>query len=147
MTAEQRGDPHEPPGADHDRAAHPRLDHLRDELEAAAIEAEFETGWREDTVEEAKRSLVRRLARDIAGAVLVFFGLILLVLPGPGLLVIAAGLALLAQDVPFAHRLLQRVRARLPEGADGALSKRFIVGSAFASACFMGGSLWWTFLR
>jgi hypothetical protein len=134
-------------GTPADQPEHSRFEHLRDELGAAAIEAEFETGWREDTVEEAKRSILLRIARDIAGFVLVVFGVILLVLPGPGLLVIAAGLALLGQDVPFAHRLLLKVRERLPEGADGSLSKRFIVAASTGSAAFMAGSIWWTFLR
>lgn len=123
---------------------------LREELhdlEQAAIEAELETGRREETIEEAKRSLTRRLARDVLGFVLCGVGLALLVLPGPGLVVLAAGLALLAQDVPFARRLLERVRERLPEGEDGEVSKPFIVLCSAGGVVFMGASIWWTFFR
>ena len=51
----------------------------------------------------------------------------LLGLPGPGFLVIALGLGLLAQDVPFARNLLDRVRARLPQDADGKLPRSTII--------------------
>jgi len=77
----------------------------------------------------------------------VALGMALLVLPGPGWLVIAAGLALLSQDVPFAARLLHRVRRRLPEGEDGRLSVPFIVVCSAGGIVLMSFSVWWTFLR
>lgn len=142
------------PTPDHGEPHHHRLTHLREEihhdleaLEAAAIAAELETGRREETVEEAKRHLLVRLARVIFGLVVTAIGIALLVLPGPGLIVVAAGLALLAQDVPFARRLLQRVRDRLPEGEDGQVSKTFVVACSAGGVLFMGVSVWWTFLR
>lgn len=125
-------------------------DELRDELrdfEAAAIEAEIETGRHEETVEEAKRSLVRRALRIVAGTFVSAVGIALLVLPGPGLVVLAAGLAILAQDVPFARRLLDRVRERLPEGEDGQVSRPFLVVCCAGGVVFMGVSLWWALLR
>src|SRR5690606_20230000 len=108
---------------------------------------ELETGRREETVEEAKRHLLVRLARVVGGLVVTAIGIALLVLPGPGLIVAAAGLALLARDVPFARRLLQRIRNRLPEGEDGQVSKVFIVSCSTGGVLFMGVSVWWTFLR
>lgn len=121
-------------------------DELHD-LEAAAIEAELETGRREETIEQAKRHLVVRLARITAGLLVCGVGVALLVLPGPGLVVLAAGLALLAQDVPFARRLLDRVRERLPADDDGGVSKTFLVLCCSGGVIFMGASVWWTFLR
>jgi hypothetical protein len=121
-------------------------DELR-ELEAAAIEAELETGRREETVEEAKRQLLKRAVRIVAGIVVCGIGLALLVLPGPGLVVLAAGLALLAQDVPFARRLLERVQRRLPAGEDGEVSRRFLIVCCAVGAVGMAVSCWWTFLR
>lgn len=38
----------------------------------------------------------------------------MLVLPGPGLLTIAAGLAVLAKEVPWARRVLGRVKEMRP---------------------------------
>ena len=85
-----------------------------EEFEQAAIEAELETGRREETIAEAKRHILIRIGRVMLGTVVVIAGLLMLPLPGPGLLTIAAGLALLASDVPFARKLLERVRVRLP---------------------------------
>ena len=138
----------------HRHHEHPRLDHLREELrddlevlEEAAIEAERATGRREETREQAKRGVLRRLARMTGGTLLCLLGLALLVLPGPGLVVLAMGLVLLAVDVPWAARLLERVRARLPEGEDGEVSPLFIGASAAVGVLGIGLSLWWTFFR
>lgn len=123
------------------------LRHELHEIEQAAIEAELESGRREETVGQAKRHLLVRLGRDILGFVLCGVGIALLVLPGPGLVVLAIGLTLLAQDVPFARRLLDRIRERLPEGEDGEVSRTFIVLCSAGGVLFMGASLWWTFVR
>jgi uncharacterized protein (TIGR02611 family) len=54
----------------------------------------------------------RRVAVTIAGGVVVVVGALLSLplVPGPGLLVIAAGLAILATEYPWARRLLVRAR-------------------------------------
>jgi hypothetical protein len=54
-----------------------------------------------------------RLARTLAGALLLVAGAAMLVLPGPGILVIVAGLTLLAVDYAWAKRLLVRARQKL----------------------------------
>ncbi|MEX1217421.1 MAG: PGPGW domain-containing protein [Acidimicrobiales bacterium] len=118
-----------------------------DELEQAAIEAEFATGRLEETEAEAKRHILIRIGRVLLGVVVLIAGLVMLPLPGPGLLTIAAGLALLASDVPFARNLLEQVRKRLPADADGNVSRPVVIGGlvvSFVTVCF---SLWWTFLR
>jgi len=129
-----------------------RHDHRHDhesfeELLEAAIEVEQETGLHEETRAQAERSLVFRAVRVGFGLVVLCVGITLLVLPGPGLIVIAAGLALMAQDVPFARRWLDRVRARIPEGEDGNPARWVIVGSAGLFVVSVVGSLWWTFWR
>jgi uncharacterized protein (TIGR02611 family) len=58
-------------------------------------------------------SPVRRVARIALGWTLLVVGGALLVLPGPGLLVIAGGLALLATEYPWAAKLLRLARQRL----------------------------------
>jgi hypothetical protein len=68
-------------------------------------------------------SPVRRIARVVGGWTLLGVGGALLVLPGPGLLVIAAGLALLATEYEWAARLLHKVKARLAT-ARQAVSRR-----------------------
>jgi uncharacterized protein (TIGR02611 family) len=62
----------------------------------------------------------RRLAVVVAGFALVAAGMAMLVLPGPGLLVIIAGLALLAREFVWADRLLQTAKAKAASGADAA---------------------------
>lgn len=58
------------------------------------------------------RGWIRRGAVSVAGAVLLAAGAAMLVLPGPGLLVILAGLAVLATEYAWAHRLLTQMRER-----------------------------------
>ena len=79
---------------------------------AAAIEAEYETGHREETEAEARRNVFGRLARVVGGCFIVGLGIALLPLPGPGWLVIIVGLSIL----PFAwtERLILIIRRRIP---------------------------------
>ena len=118
-----------------------------EEFEKAAIEAEFETGRREESIAEAKRHILIRIGRVFLGTVVVIAGLLMLPLPGPGMLTIAAGLALLASDVPFARKLLENVRKRLPADADGNVSKPVVIGGLIVSVVTVASSLWWTFFR
>jgi len=62
----------------------------------------------------------RRAGILIAGLALIAGGAILLVLPGPGLALILAGLAVLATEFRWARRLLAWARARAREVADRA---------------------------
>ena len=118
-----------------------------EEFEKAAIEAEFETGRREESIAEAKRHILIRIGRVFLGTIVVIAGLLMLPLPGPGMLTIAAGLALLASDVPFARKLLENVRKRLPGDADGKVSKPVVIGGLIVSVVTVTSSLWWTFFR
>jgi hypothetical protein len=54
-----------------------------------------------------------RIVRIVSGSTLVMAGTAMLVLPGPGLLTIAAGVSILARDVRWAERLKDRVKARV----------------------------------
>lgn len=65
-----------------------------------------------------------------AGCVLLVVGLVLVILPGPGLVVSIAALTLLARDVPWAARTLEHALAR----ADAATGGRArLVGVALGS--------------
>jgi uncharacterized protein (TIGR02611 family) len=65
------------------------------------------------TADRRPRPLVVRGLIVLAGFALVGFGGLLLVLPGPGLLVIAAGLGLLSLEFRWAARLRRSVVARM----------------------------------
>ena len=54
-----------------------------------------------------------RVARITAGLSLLVAGIVLLVLPGPGIPLLLAGLALLARDLPWARRLRHWLLERL----------------------------------
>lgn len=59
------------------------------------------------------RRATRFVATTVVGAVLVLAGLVMLLTPGPGLVAIAAGLAVLAREFDWARNLLDRIRVRL----------------------------------
>jgi uncharacterized protein (TIGR02611 family) len=122
---------------------HPRWDRVRE----AAIEAEFETGRREDTVEEARAAIHVRLARMTLGTLVLIGGILLIPLPGPGWLTVAAGLAILAKDVAWAERALERVRRRLPADADGSVSTPVVLGSVGFAIVMVAASGWWYLIR
>ena len=54
--------------------------------------------------------VLRRVLVAVIGFTLLAIGIALLVLPGPGLLVIAAGIAVLALEFPWAERLAKRAQ-------------------------------------
>jgi hypothetical protein len=56
----------------------------------------------------------RRWIVAVVGATIAALGVALLVLPGPGIVVIALGIGLLGTEFAWARRLLKRVRAQLP---------------------------------
>ena len=53
-----------------------------------------------------------RIARIGAGTGLILLGLVLLVLPGPGIITIAAGLALLATEFTWAANILEWMKVK-----------------------------------
>lgn len=91
-----------------------RFSEFGDRLEEAAVKAEYRTGVHEATEEDAKAHIVVRLARMTAGFITVIIGIALLPLPGPGWVVIAGGLVILAQDFEWAEKTLRYVRRKAP---------------------------------
>ena len=55
---------------------------------------------------------LRRILILLIGSTVVIFGVLLLVLPGPGILVIIVALAILATEFAWAEALLVQARAR-----------------------------------
>jgi uncharacterized protein (TIGR02611 family) len=62
----------------------------------------------------------KRILVSVVGAALLVGGLVMLVLPGPGLLAVAAGLAVLATEYAWARRALDETRRRA-----GGAARRF----------------------
>ncbi len=84
----------------------------RDLLREAAIQAEYATGRHEDTEEEARRNVFLRVGTIIVGFVVLLGGLAMMVLPGPGILGILAGLGILSRELAWAERMMEYVKER-----------------------------------
>ena len=119
----------------------------RERLREAALHAEYETGIHESTERAAKAHIAVRLVRMSIGTIVCLVGLALMVLPGPGLPVLAVGLAILARDVAWADRLLGHVTARIPKAEDGGISRAAIVTMVVGGVAGVLFSVWWFVLR
>ncbi len=122
-------------------------EHRHGLLYEAAIEAEVETGRHEESEAEARRGVIVRLARITGGFAVLILGLIAIPLPGPGWLIVGVGLAILARDFVWAERMLNIVRKRLPQDADGKIPPKTWVMIGVATACTVSASIWWTMYR
>lgn len=83
--------------------------------------------------------VLRRLVLEALGWLLVVAGIAALVLPGPGLLALFAGLALLSQQYAWAERRLEPVKGRALEAArQGVKTWPRIVASLSGCAVLIG---------
>lgn len=89
-------------------------------------------------------SWVRRAGIEIAGWLLITLGLAALVLPGPGLLGLVAGLAILSLRYRWAHRLLHPVKAMAFEAAEKGVRTRPRIWASIAGALsIMAAGITW----
>ncbi len=84
------------------------------------------------------------LGRQILGWVLVVAGLAALVLPGPGLLLLAAGLTLLASSYEWARRWSEPVRKKAKKAAKASVQswRTISMGVVVAVAVMVVGVVW-----
>src|SRR5919202_6924119 len=71
---------------------------------------------------DAPPHTAKRVVCGVAGGVLVVVGVVLLVLPGPGLLLVLAGLLVLANGFPAAQRFVEPVERRAMQAAEESVS-------------------------
>jgi hypothetical protein len=121
--------------------------HDNETLAEALLAAEYETGRREKTEAGAKAHVAVRIARMSLGAAVTLGGLAMMPLPGPGLPVLAVGLAILARDVAWADRLLTHVTDRIPTDEDGGVSRSAMITMVLSGTAGILGSVWWFFVR
>jgi hypothetical protein len=90
------------------------------------------------------RDATKRLVLETVGWLLLAGGVAALILPGPGLLMIVGGLALLSQQYEWAHRRLEPVKKRaLEAAADGVATwPRILLSCLGAGALVAVGVLW-----
>jgi hypothetical protein len=86
-----------------------------------------------------------RLALIVVGWLLVLLGIAALVLPGPGLLLLLAGLVVLSQQYEWAERRVDPLAAKAFEVAKQGVSTwpRIIVSGLAACCVIAAGVVWW----
>jgi hypothetical protein len=88
---------------------------------------------------------MRSIGRTVGGWVLVALGAAALVLPGPGLLLLLAGLVLLSQEYEWAERRVEPVRRKAHGVARTSVSStlRIVASTLAALAIVAVGVVWW----
>ncbi|HEU5333971.1 MAG TPA: PGPGW domain-containing protein [Actinocrinis sp.] len=86
----------------------------------------------------------KHVAHTVLGTVLLLIGLALLVLPGPGLILVLAGLVLLSRAFPRLERHVAVVRARAMKTAEESVSSRWrLAGSVAAGLALIAAGVVW----
>ena len=89
-------------------------------------------------------SAIRRLVLEVLGWLFVVLGIAALVLPGPGLLLLVIGLALLAREYEWARRRLEPLRLRAVRGAaEGVETWPRLLLSVAAALCLVAAGVLW----
>ena len=88
--------------------------------------------------------LVGKIAVGITGVSVILVGIVLLPLPGPGWIIIFAGLGLLAVEFVWARRLLRFARRQVARWTDWVRRQSLAVrvGSIVATLAVAVGALW-----
>ena len=87
---------------------------------------------------------VKRVTIAVIGSVVLLVGVALLVLPGPGLLLILAGLLILASEFPSLERHIDPVRDRAMKAAEDSVSSPLrIAGSVLCGLALIAAGVIW----
>ena len=90
----------------------------------------------------------KRIAVTVVGFVVLAAGAIMMVTPGPGIVVILAGLAILASEWAWAERALDRAKEGGKVVVDQATSSPFrIVVSVLLTLVGIAATVWFFFVR
>jgi chromate transport protein ChrA len=94
------------------------------------------------------RNQLRRVTIGVAGGTVLLVGIALLVLPGPGLLLVLAGLLVLATEFPALKHYVDPVRDRAMKAAEDSVSSTLrLAGSIFAGLLLIGTGIVWGLVR
>lgn len=101
---------------------------------------------REQKERHQQRSRIVRIVVAVLGVLIILVGLALIPLPGPGWLVVAVGVGILALESDRAERLLERILDRL-EATTEQLSRteKVLLGAlaVVGAACWVAATLLW----
>ncbi|TDD79789.1 hypothetical protein E1293_22450 [Actinomadura darangshiensis] len=86
----------------------------------------------------------RRALVLVAGGAVLLAGVALLVLPGPGLLLVLAGLLILAREFPGVDRYVEPVRERAIQAAEESVTSWWrLTGSILTGLALIGAGVAW----
>ena len=86
----------------------------------------------------------KRAAALVGGGALVLIGVVLLVLPGPGLLLVLAGLLVLANQFPSVEKYVDPVQDRALQAAEESVSSPLrVAGSVLAGLALVAAGVVW----
>jgi hypothetical protein len=90
------------------------------------------------------RRQLKRAGVTVVGGVLVAAGAAMLVLPGPGLLVVLAGLVVLSSEYPAVERFVDPVRDRAMKAAEESVSTSLRLAASTTFGCLLvaAGVVW-----
>ena len=88
--------------------------------------------------------LAKRLVCGIGGGLLLILGVVLLVLPGPGLLLVLGGLIVLANAFPSVQRFVAPVERRAVQAAEESVSSplRIVFSAGTGVVLIAAGVVW-----
>jgi uncharacterized protein (TIGR02611 family) len=88
----------------------------------------------------------KRIVVGVIGTAVIIAGLFMLVLPGPGILTVVAGLAILASEFDWAERWMHRLRDRAEAAAKkSGVSLRAVVAVGIFFTVAIGVAAWLLF--
>jgi hypothetical protein len=89
--------------------------------------------------------VAKKVGAGVLGGLLLIVGIALLVLPGPGLLLVLAGLLVLASAFPAAKRFVGPLRERATKAAEQSVSTppRLAFSVLTGGALIAAGVVWW----
>ena len=92
--------------------------------------------------DETRSHPAKRVAVLVAGGAVLVVGVVLLVLPGPGLLLVLAGLIILAGEFPAVEKYVDPVQERAMKAAEASVSSPLrIAGSVLAGLALIAAGV------
>src|SRR3954466_13840324 len=90
------------------------------------------------------KGAAKRIALEVVGWTLVVAGIAALILPGPGLLMIAGGLVVLSQQYEWAERRVEPIKREALKGAAKSVETlpRIVMTSTMIALIAAAGVLW-----
>jgi uncharacterized protein (TIGR02611 family) len=87
--------------------------------------------WRDRVKSTRQGNLAWRIVVGVIGGLVLIAGIVAIPYPGPGWLIVFAGLGILASEFEWAHRLLKFARARYDRFADWLGRQNIVVKGLF----------------